>query len=115
MTHPPAYDLNSSKDYKNKRPASIAELAQRATVNLYDDSKDFKYYLRLAEKHRKDGKESAKRGDLEGAFVELARAATLVLEKLPMHKDYQNVLNPTQRHNLGLVRILPEYPVITFP
>lgn len=111
MTHPPAYDLNSSKDYKTKRPASIAELAQRATLNLYDDSKDFKYYLRLAEKHRKEGKESAKRGDLEGAFVELARAATLVLEKLPMHKDYQNVLNPTQRHNLGLVRSLPDYHI----
>jgi STAM-binding protein len=108
MTHPPAYELNGSKDHgptAAKRPASIAELAQKATINLYDDSKDFKYYLRLAEKHRKEGKEFAKRGDLEGAFVELARAATLVLEKLPMHKDYHSVLNPMQRQNLGLVRI----------
>lgn len=111
MSHPPAYEVIDRKGYKNasdKRPASIAELAERATVDLYDDSKDFKHFLRLAEKHRKEGKECAKRGDLEGAFVELARAATLVLEKLPMHKDYHAILNATQRHNLGLVRILPE-------
>jgi len=88
---------------RQKRPSSIAELAQRATDDKYDDSKDFKFYLRLAEKYRREGKECAKRGDLEGAFVELARAATLVLEKLPLHKDYYVVLNANQRHNLGLV------------
>lgn len=112
MTHPPAYEVNGRRNPSNKPPSSIAELAQKATVDLYDDSKDFKYYLRLAEKHRKEGKESARRGDLEGAFVELARAATLVLEKLPMHKDYHSVLNQTQRHNLGLVRNFP--PIIIY-
>jgi len=114
MTHPPTYEGNGRRIPSTKRPASIAELAQRATVDLYDDSKDFKYFLRLAEKHRKEGKESAKRGDLEGAFVELARAATLVLEKLPMHKDYHTVLNQTQRHNLGLVRNSPRINIFSF-
>ncbi|KAF5325163.1 hypothetical protein D9619_010076 [Psilocybe cf. subviscida] len=85
-----------------RRPASIAELAERAMQNLYDESKDFKYYLRVAEKYRKEGKEFSKRGDLEAAFVELARAATLVLEKLPLHRDYQTMLNPSQRQNLAL-------------
>jgi len=74
-------------------------------LNLWDESKDFKHYLRMAEKYRKEGKECAKKGDLEGAFVQLARAATLVLEKLPMHRDYNGILNANQRQNLGLVRI----------
>ncbi|KAF8965809.1 hypothetical protein BDZ97DRAFT_757742 [Flammula alnicola] len=85
-----------------KRPSSIAELADRAMEDLWDDSKDFKHYLRVAEKYRKEGKECARRGDLEGAFVELARAATLVLEKLPMHRDYNVKLNANQRQNLAL-------------
>ncbi|KAF9531213.1 hypothetical protein CPB83DRAFT_849571 [Crepidotus variabilis] len=101
MSHPP-HGRQNSRGNSQKRPASIAELAERAMVDLWDDTKDFKYYLRLAEKYRKEGKECAKRGDLEGAFVELARAATLVLEKLPMHKDYYSVLNSNQRQNLGL-------------
>jgi hypothetical protein len=61
--------------------------------------------LRSAERHRKAGKEYAKGGDLEAAFVEFAKAATLVLEKLPTHKDYLTVLTAEQRHNLGLVCI----------
>ncbi|KAF8960631.1 hypothetical protein BDZ97DRAFT_1832849 [Flammula alnicola] len=85
-----------------KRPSSIAELADRAMEDLWDDSKDFKHYLRVAEKYRKDGKECTRRGVLEGAFVELARAATLVLEKLSMHRDYNFKLNANQRQNLAL-------------
>ncbi|KAF5325172.1 hypothetical protein D9619_010079 [Psilocybe cf. subviscida] len=85
-----------------KRPSSIAELTERAMLNLYDHTKEFSYHLRLAEKYRKEGKESAKRGDLEAAFVELLRAATLVLEKLPGHRGYQTMLNLSQRQNLAL-------------
>jgi len=90
------------------RPATIAELAERASLNLWDDSasstKDFKAYLRLAERYRKEGKDAAKKGDYEHAFVMLAKAATLVLEKLPGHRDYQTVLTASQRSNLSLVR-----------
>ncbi|TRM67137.1 hypothetical protein BD626DRAFT_365243, partial [Schizophyllum amplum] len=85
------------------RPASISELAERALDNLWDERKELKYYLRLAEKYRKDGKEFAAAGDHENAFVSFARAATLVLDKLPMHRDYKTVLNDKHRHNLGLV------------
>ncbi|KAJ3501429.1 hypothetical protein NLJ89_g9344 [Agrocybe chaxingu] len=105
MSHHAAQPTNGRHNHRNvaaKRPSSIAELADRAMLDLWDENKDFKHYLRLAEKYRREGKECAKRGDLEGAFVELARAATLVLEKLPMHKDYHVVLNANQRHNLGL-------------
>jgi len=94
-----------AKNGPAKRPSSIAELAEMAMLNLWDDSKDFKHYLRMAEKYRKEGKECAKKGDLEGAFVQLARAATLVLEKLPVHRDYNGILTANQRQNLSLVRI----------
>lgn len=74
-------------------------------MGLWDDNKDLKYYLRIAEKYRRDGSAFHEKGDYENAFVEFARAATLVLEKLPTHRDYHNLLNTAQRHNLGLVRI----------
>lgn len=105
LHHPMSHtDPNFSKSGPAKRPSSITELAERALVDLWDETKDFKYYLRVAEKYRKDGKEFARKGDLEGAFIQLARAATLVLEKLPNHRDYNDMLNSNQRHNLALVR-----------
>jgi hypothetical protein len=90
---------------QSKRPASIAELAERALDNLWDENKDLKHYLRVAEKYRRDGKEFVRTGDLENGFVQFARAATLVLEKLPLHRDYYTLLKPAQRQNLGLVRV----------
>jgi len=89
----------------SRRPASISELAQRARDDLWDERRELKFYLRSAERHRKAGKEYVRGGDLEAAFVEFAKAATLVLEKLPTHKDYLTVLTVEQRHNLGLVCI----------
>ncbi|KAF8179886.1 hypothetical protein BJ912DRAFT_639016 [Pholiota molesta] len=86
-----------------RRPSSITELADKAMVDLWDDTKDFKYYLKVAAEYRKDGKEYARKNDLEGAFIQLARAATLVFEKLPNHRDYNTMLNSDQRHNLALV------------
>jgi len=72
---------------QSKRPASIAELAERAQDNLWDENKDLKHYLRVAGDYRRDGKEFVRTGDLENAFVQFSRAATLVLEKLPQHRD----------------------------
>lgn len=86
----------------SRRPATISELAERANIP-WDESKGFKYHLKSAEKYRREGKEYARSGDMENAFVELAKAATLVLERLPEHPDYIAKLNPNQRHNLGLV------------
>ena len=93
---------NNSRAGPSRRPATISELAERANIP-WDESKGFKYHLKLAEKHRREGKEYARSGDMENAFVELAKAATLVLERLPEHPDYNARLNPNQRHNLGLV------------
>ena len=94
----------------HRRPATIPELAERALVDLSDDKAKLKDYLRIAEKYRKEGKELAKQGDLETAFVLLAKAATLVLEKLPKHRDYHSLLNDEQQNNLALVCILSPPP-----
>jgi hypothetical protein len=94
-----------SNSNANRRPASIAELARRSQEDLYDETKGFRHYLRQAEKYRCTAKELLQEGDLEAAFVDFAKAATLVVEKLPTHRDYFTVLTSEQRHNLGLVCI----------
>ncbi|KZV71237.1 hypothetical protein PENSPDRAFT_630656, partial [Peniophora sp. CONT] len=86
-----------------RRPRTIAELAEAAKLGTDDDSLPLKQYLRNAETARKHGRRLYEEDDLENAFIQLARAATIVLEKLPAHKDYRALLNSTQRHNMGLV------------
>lgn len=85
------------------RPYSIAELADRAKQSLGDGPRQFKTWLRIAENARRDAKSFLGQGDLESAFIEYARAATIVLEKIPTHPDYRVLLSTTQRHNMGLV------------
>jgi len=85
------------------RPHSIAELAEYAKQSLGEDIRPFKAWLRIAENARRDAKGFQEQGDLESAFVEYAKAATVVLEKIPAHNDYRVLLNTTQRHNMGLV------------
>ena len=85
------------------KPATITALVERALENIWDERKELKHFLRIAERSRKDGKEFVKQGDLENAFVSFARAATLVVEKLPTHRDYSKFLDESQRQNLLLV------------
>jgi hypothetical protein len=98
-----------------KRPASIPELAEMAMLDLWDDTKDFKQCLRMADNYRKEGKDCVRKGDLEDAFVALVRAATLMLEKLPMHRDYNSMLDANQQQNLSLVGISPIISLFTHP
>lgn len=93
----------SSAAFDQNRPLSITELAIIAQENLWDPSKGLKHWLRTAEKARRTGDVLSEDGDYERAFVELARAATIVLEKLPMHRDYTVLLNAEQRNNLAMV------------
>lgn len=96
------------------RPASIVELADRALKNPWDPSKDLRFWMKAAANHRLAGKSHAETGNLEGAFVEYAQAATLILEKLPSHPEYWSSLNAEQRHNLGLVSFINDVSVHTF-
>ncbi|KAJ7504776.1 hypothetical protein B0H11DRAFT_1709424, partial [Mycena galericulata] len=98
------------------RPATISELAAAAQTDpdiAPSSNLDLKHYIRRAETHRKDGKAlgSGTSGvgtgdigtDLELAFIEYARAATLIVEKIPSHRDFTSVLSAEQRANLTAV------------
>ncbi|KAJ3868024.1 MAG: hypothetical protein NXY57DRAFT_886329 [Lentinula lateritia] len=95
---------NQHPQHDRRRPAMISELAARASSNDWNENGAFKYFLRLAERYRKEAKEAVARNDLEEAFVAFARSATIVLEILPVHRDYLTSLSNAQRNNLTLVR-----------
>ncbi|KAK7678703.1 hypothetical protein QCA50_018285 [Cerrena zonata] len=84
------------------RPATIQELADQAKTDLGDPpTQGLKNWLRYAEKARKSGQIYKDRGDYEAAFVDFAKAATIVLDHLPHHPEYTTLLNLEQRRNLG--------------
>ena len=82
-------------------PASLEELSKRARVD-WDPSRDFKYWLKLAEKTRHAGQAYDQYGDVENAFIEYAKATTLILEKIPLHRDYMTRLDDVQRSTLKM-------------
>jgi len=92
------------------RPHSIAELAEISKQALGDDPRPFKTWLRTAENARRDGKAFQEQSNIESAFVEYAKAATIVLEKIPFHPEYRVLLSTTQRHNMGLVSY--NFPIV---
>lgn len=86
-------------------PASIQELADRAEKSgIWETSKDFKVWLKTAERARHAGQAYDQSNDYENAFVEYARAATLILDKVPSHREYYTRLDGTQRNTLMSVR-----------
>ncbi|KAG6918446.1 hypothetical protein DXG01_014323 [Tephrocybe rancida] len=100
------------------RPPTIAHLANIALSDLWDPSKELKYYLRQAEKLRREANayleppsppssshHEEPEPDYEKAFIKLARAATLVMERIPEHRDFEKVLSEVQRENLKLVSV----------
>ncbi|KAJ6513963.1 hypothetical protein DFH09DRAFT_259977 [Mycena vulgaris] len=109
------------------RPATISELAAVAQSDpdaSPSSNLDLKHYLRRADVHRREGKALASgagggatasnpRGssdagtDMERAFVEYAMAATLIVEKIPGHRDYGSGLTAEQKGNLTAVSTSP--------
>ncbi|KAF8586957.1 Mov34-domain-containing protein [Ramaria rubella] len=73
------------------RPHSIEELAKIARQDNYDRGGDLKQDLRYAEVFLAEGRRDLEAGDLEWAFVHFARAATLVLEKIPTNAHYHEI------------------------
>jgi STAM-binding protein len=98
-------DQSSRPCHNQRRPPTVAELSERALENLHDESRPLKYFLSIADKYRKDAREYYSKGDLEDAFILFARAATLVLDRLPAHREYYTLLTRAQRRNLLLVSI----------
>ena len=95
--------LAISQPQAASRPHSIAELTEMAKDSLGEGDFPFKTWLQIAENARRDAQSYQAQGDLESAFVEYAKAATIALEKIPAHPDYMVLLNSTQRHNTTLV------------
>jgi hypothetical protein len=98
--------LGGAQLQETSRPLSYSEFIERTEhhwQSLKNDSKPLKVWLRLAESIYKDAKIFDRQVDLESAFVEYAKAATIVLEKIPAHTDYRVPLGTTQLHNMGLV------------
>lgn len=90
---------DSSSNTIGPRPATIRELAERARVD-WDSSKTLKFWLKAAQLARNKGKDLVNGEDIEGAFVEYAKAATIALEMIPTHSEYNVSLNISQRSNL---------------
>ena len=99
----PGRRVSAPTGVKVSRPHTLAELVEMAKQSLGDDVRPFKAWLRIAETARRDAKGFQERSDLKSAFIEFARAATIVLEKIPSHADYKVLLSQTQRYNMGLV------------
>lgn len=85
------------------RPHSISELAQFAKDESPANARSVKDWLRVADALRKQGNQAKEEGDLQAAFLFLARSATYILEKIPHNAGYHD-LNPTQKTNLKNVR-----------
>ena len=82
-------------------PASIQELADRAEKSgIWETSNDFKVWLKAAERARHAAQDSDQHKEYENAFVEYARAATLILDKVPSHREYYTRLDGAQRNTL---------------
>jgi len=96
--------MDSSSNIPSHRPITIAELGAAAR-NHKDECPNIKAYLRLADQLRREGKDLADAQEYESAFVAFARAASIVLEKIPSHKDYTGALKQQQRMNLTLVSV----------
>jgi USP8 dimerisation domain len=84
------------------RPHSVAELEERARQSCVD-IRPFKAWLRIAENARRDAKDFHEQGDLESAFVEFEKAATVMLEKIPAHPDFRVFLSAKQRIDVSMV------------
>jgi STAM-binding protein len=84
------------------RPAKISELADSAKSLHLDPYKSIKFHLSLGDKLRKFAKQCEDEGDLENAFVYYAKAAYVVADKVPEHRDYCALLTP-QRENFASI------------
>ncbi|KAG6841817.1 hypothetical protein C0991_006701 [Blastosporella zonata] len=83
------------------RPQTIASLTAVALADFWGPVKEFKSCLRIAELLRKNARKYVDdlEQDYDAAFILYTRAATLVMEKLPEHRDYK-ILTEKQKGNL---------------
>lgn len=85
------------------RPHTVEELEERVKQALYDDARSLKTWFLIGKNASRGAKTFYKQGELELDYEEYAKAATIVLEKIPAHPDYRVFLSNVQRHNMRMV------------
>ena len=98
----PAISQQRSLRHRPKRPLTMEELDARARDDLWDEKETLGHYLAIAGRFRKHGNDLQTQGDYENAYVQFAKAAALVLEKMPFHREYKEISAEKQR-NLATV------------
>ncbi|KAH7319525.1 hypothetical protein B0J17DRAFT_724058 [Rhizoctonia solani] len=76
---------------EQQRPLSVVELTARSRPTGYNAKKSFRTSLRIALDEFKAGQTAKNGGDVEGAFIHLTRAHTLLTEQLPTHPRYSEL------------------------
>lgn len=82
------------------KPANIADLAALAREVKWDPKTPFREILQKAQMHDDLGKAAAAEGDIELAFVQYAKAATLIFDEVPTRPDYLIGTNEQQKKAL---------------
>ena len=93
---------------RTHRPRSIEKLRALARPATYDSDRSFKDQLHAIGVLRSQSILHHKKGDLENAFLYMARAAALILEKLPSHAQY-DILSSKQKIDLAAVESVDEF------
>lgn len=81
----------------------ITVFEDRARTQIGRHDQPIKHWLRFAEAARFAGHHAMESGFLGEAFVEYAKAAIVVVEVLPQHRDFDVLLSAGQQANLETV------------
>ncbi|KAF9518748.1 hypothetical protein BS47DRAFT_1312974 [Hydnum rufescens UP504] len=82
------------------RLRSFEEIEELSKPTAYDPERSFKDQLRAIDTLRDQSFEHRQKGDLENAYIFMARAAGVVLDKLPFHSQY-DILSAKQKTDLA--------------
>jgi len=96
------------------RPATIVELADKSREDLPNLNKNIQYWLHAVTLASKSGKHYSENGDYERSYVQYARVACIIREKIPIQREYHTLLTNEQRCSLTLV-ILSFSRSLSFP
>lgn len=86
-----------------KHPLEFERLVALAKPVAYDPERSLKDQLRAVEALQRQSKEAEELLDLENAYVYLGRAATVALDYLPLHSQY-DMMTQKQQSELSKVR-----------
>ncbi|KAI0061314.1 hypothetical protein BV25DRAFT_1826794 [Artomyces pyxidatus] len=81
-------------------PFVITVFEDRARTQIGRRDQPIKHWLRFAEAARRAGHHAMESGFFGEAFVEYAKAAIIVVEVLPQHRDFDVLLTARQQANL---------------